>query len=197
MKLSAGEKKRHQILDGTLEIIAADGVDAITHRSVGKQAGVSHGVVSYHFPTRDSLIYKSFEHYFGSFEDLQAKAGWTPEEKMTKRRIVDVLTKVVAVELANASATLVEQELILVAARRPELAALYREWEDKGISVFSEGLKHSGYENPRRIALVLVNFIRGFLLESLTDPALTERHFKDRATIFVANLSSETGKNKR
>ena len=195
MKLSAGERKRHQILDAALKVIAADGVDAVTHRSVGKQAGVSHGVVSYHFPTRDSLIYRSFEHYFGSFADLQAKAGWSSKEKMSKRRIVDVLTKVVAVELADASATLVEQELLLVAARRPELAALYREWEEKGISVFSEGLKRSGYKTPRRIALVLVNFIRGFLLESLTDPALTELDFKERAKIFVANLSSETTKN--
>ncbi len=196
MKLSAGQKKRRQILDAALKVIAADGVDAVTHRSVGRQADVSHGVVSYHFPTRDSLIYKSFEHYFGSFEDLQAKAGWTPEEKMSKRRIVDVLTKVVSVELADARATLVEQELILVAARRPELAALYRKWEEKGISIFSEGLKRSGYKNPRQIAFVLVNFIRGFLLESLTDPALTEQHFKERAKIFVANLSFETAKNK-
>ena len=196
MKLSAGERKRHQILDAALKVIAADGVDAVTHRSVGKQAGVSHGVVSYHFPTRDSLIYKSFEHYFGSFEDLQAQAGWSPKEKMSKQRIVDVLTKVVAVELTNTGATLVEQELLLVAARRPELAALYREWEERGISVFTEGLKSSGYKNPRRIALVLVNFIRGFLLESLTDPALTEQHFKERAKIFVANLPLETVKKK-
>ncbi|MCP3670502.1 MAG: TetR family transcriptional regulator, partial [Gammaproteobacteria bacterium] len=60
MKLSAGEKTRQLILDSVLAVIAKEGVDAITHRRVGHEAGVSHGVVSYHFPTRDELIYKSF-----------------------------------------------------------------------------------------------------------------------------------------
>ena len=192
MRLSAGEKKRRQILDAALLVIAKEGVDAVTHRRAGLEAGVSHGVVSYHFPTRDGLIQKSFEHYFGTFEDLQAIAGWTPDEKMSKRRIVDILTTVVAEELAEGITTLVEQELILVAARRPELAAMYRDWELRGINSFAAGLKKSGYKQPKRTAQILVNFIRGFLLECLTDPSLTEEHFRKRANVLLTGLSSQT-----
>lgn len=191
MRLSAGEKRKRQILDAALEVIAAQGLDAVTHRSVGRQANVSNGVVCYHFPTRGSLILKSFEHYFGSFEDLMTKAGWKTDEKMTKRRIGDILSAVVAEELACASTTLVEQELILIAARKPELAALYRDWEKKGIDIFAAGLKKSGYKKPMRVAQILVNIIRGFLLESLTDPSLTVHHFKERATIILTSISSQ------
>lgn len=76
MRLSAGEKTRQKILDSVLAVIAKEGVDAITHRRVGHEAGLSHGVVSYHFPTRDELIYESFEYYYSDFEDIQTNAGW-------------------------------------------------------------------------------------------------------------------------
>ena len=192
MRLSAGEKRKQQILMATLETIADQGVDAVTHRSVGRQAGLSNGVVSYHFPTRDSLILKSFEYYFGSFEDLLTKAGWKSDEKMTTRRIIDILTAVIAEELVSAKTTLVEQELILIAARKPELAALYREWEKIGLEIFAAGLKQSGFEKPMRIAKIIVNVIRGFLLESLTDFSLTKMHFKERISVLITSLSSQS-----
>jgi len=194
MSLSAGEKRKKQILDATLEVIADQGVDAVTHRSVGKQAGLSNGVVSYHFPTRDSLLFKSFEYYFGSFEDLMAKAGWKVDEKMTTRSIIDYLCAVIAQEMVSAKITLVEQELILIAARKPELAALYRAWEKNGLDIFAAGLKQSGFEKPMRIAKIIVNVIRGFLLESLTDPALTAKHFKERVSVLITSLAPQKSK---
>lgn len=191
MRLSAGEKKRRQILEAALQVIAMEGVDAVTHRRVAKETEVSHGVVSYHFSTRDSLIHESFEYYFGSFEGLQTKAGWKPDEKMSKRQIVDILTLIVGEELSDVRGTLVEQELILIAARSPKLAELYREWERTGIDVFTAGLKTSGYKQPERVAQILINFIRGFLLEHLTDHSLTEKHFKQRAEVLLTAFSSQ------
>lgn len=191
MQLSAGEKKRRQILEAALQVIAMEGIDAVTHRRVAKETKVSHGVVSYHFSTRDSLIHESFVFYFGSIEDLQTKAGWQPNEKMSKRRIVDILTSIVGEELSDVRSTLVEQELILVAARSPKLAVLYRDWESTGIDIFAAGLKTSGYKQPERVARILINFVRGFLLEHLTDHSLTEKHFKQRAEILLAAFSSQ------
>ncbi len=189
MKLSAGEKTRRQILDSVLAVIAKEGVDAITHRRVGHEAGVSHGVVSYHFPTRDELIYKSFEHYFSDFEDIQGKVGWDTEKKMTKRQLVDIMTAIVAEELSYGSSILVEQELILIAARNPEYAAHYREREKNWIEALSQCLKQSGYKHPLQTARILFNFASGFLLECLTDPSLTEKHFRQRTNILITALS--------
>jgi len=189
MKLSAGEKTRQQILDSVLAVIAKEGVDAITHRRVGQEAGVSHGVVSYHFPTRDELIYKSFEYYFSDVEDIHAKVGWDPRKKMTKRQLVDMLTAIVSEELTNGPSILVEQELILIAARNPEYAAHYREREKIWLDELSKGLKQSGYKQPLQTARILFNFASGFLLECLTDPSLTEKHFRQRTNILVTALS--------
>ena len=109
--------------------------------------GESHGVVGYHFTTRDSLIHKAFKFYFGSFRELMADSGWNPEKKMSPEQIVNALAAMIAYEVENPKATLVEQEMILVAARNPELAELYRNWEKQGVEIFIAGLKASGYQN--------------------------------------------------
>ncbi len=190
MKLSAGEKTRQQVLDSVLAVIAKEGVDAITHRRVGHEAGVSHGVVCYHFPTRDELIYKSFEYYFSDVEDIQVKVGWDPRKKMTKGQLVDIMTAIVAEELASGgSSILVEQELILIAARKPEYAEHYYEREKAWLDIISKGLKRSGYKQPQQTARILFNFASGFLLECLIDPSLTDKHFRQRANILLTALS--------
>lgn len=163
----------------------------MTHRRVGHEAGVSHGVVSYHFPTRNELIYKSFSHYFGTIEFHRERFGWTPTRKVTKRRIVDILTSQVAEELAGGGTTVrVEQELILYASRRSELAALYNDWEQEIVDMLAVSLKQSRYSQPQLIARILISLTRGFLLESLINPSLTEGHFRQRASSVLTSFSS-------
>lgn len=188
MPLRAGEKKRRQILDAALAVIAAEGMDAITHRRVGRQADVSHGVVSYHFPTRESLIYKSFEHYFGSFEDYQGKGGWRVDQPVSsKRQLVEHLTDMVTRELLDEKDIVVEQEFLLLAYRNPDLAAYLRDWQTTGVKLLATGLKQSGYKNSKGLALALLNLMRGFLLECLTDPTLTAQDFKKRVQILLSS----------
>ena len=189
MELSAGERRRRQIFDAVLQTIAKEGVDAVTHRRVGQEAGVSHGVVSYHFPTRDELIYKSFEYYLGTVEDYLDQIGWKPGEKVTKRRLLSILTAVVEEDLANQVTTKVEQELILYASRTPKLARLYRSWEQSVVDTLAIGLKQLHYKQTQQIARILISLARGFLLESLTNPSLTEKHFRQRAKLLLASFS--------
>lgn len=176
-------------MDAVIQTIAKEGVDAVTHRRVGQEAGVSHGVVSYHFPTREELIYKSFEYYLGTVEDYLDVVGWKPGEKMTRRRLLSILTAVVEEDLAGKTTTKVEQELILYASRNLELATLYNAWEQSVVNTLAIGLKQLRYKRPQMIARILVSLARGFLLESLTNPSLTEKHFRQRANLVLTSMS--------
>jgi DNA-binding transcriptional regulator YbjK len=182
---SAGERRQRQILDAVLQTIAKEGVDAVTHRRVGQEGGVSHGVVSYHFPTREELIYKSFEYYLGTVEDYLVQVGWKPGQKMTKRRLLSLLTGVVEEDLAEKVTTKVEQELILYASRKPELAELYNTWEQTVVDTLAMGLRQLRYKRPQQLARILTSLARGFLLESLTNPSLTEKDFRQRAKLLL------------
>ncbi|MFP6581009.1 MAG: TetR family transcriptional regulator [Candidatus Hydrogenedentota bacterium] len=192
MKLSAGKRKRQQILDAALQTIAKEGVDAVTHRRVGQEAGVSHGVVSYHFPTRDELIFKSFEHHLGTVDDYLEQTGRQPNKKMTKNRLLSNIANVVAEDLAGKTVTKVEQELILYATRKPELARLYNAWEQTVVDTLALDLKQLRYKRPKEIARILVSLARGFLLESLTNPSLTEKDFKQRANILLKSFPMQS-----
>lgn len=177
-------------MDAALEVIGEKGVDAITHRSVGAQAGVSHGVVSYYFPARDSIIHKSFEYYLSSVDEYEDKYGWLPDEAMSTNQIAEFMTALVSEELASPTLILVEQELLLVAARNSELSMMYRDWEKKVLESFAAGLKRSGYKQPQRFAKALLNFTRGFLLERLTDPTLSKQEFKKRVLPLLSSIAS-------
>ncbi len=194
MGISAGERKRQQILDAVLQTIAKEGIDAVTHRRVGEEAGVSHGVVSYHFPTREELIYKSFEYHLGTVDDYLEQSGWQQNEKMTKNRLLSNITDVVAEELAGKTVTKVEQELILYATRKPGLAKLYNAWEQSVVDTLAIDLKQLRYKRPKEIARILVSLARGFLLESLTNPSLTEKQFKQRVKILLDSLPMQSAK---
>jgi AcrR family transcriptional regulator len=47
---------RLALLDATVEVVARDGLDGVSYRSVAEEAGTTAGLVFYHFGSRDSLI---------------------------------------------------------------------------------------------------------------------------------------------
>ncbi|MBK8199295.1 MAG: TetR family transcriptional regulator [Acidobacteria bacterium] len=185
MQISAGEKTRQQILRGALAVIEKEGVDAITHRRVGSEAEQSHGVVSYHFPTRDVLIQKAFEFHLGSAENYVSALGLRTDQRLTRAHLSKLLTRLVAEELADARSIKIDLELSLYGARKPTLAELFDNWMRIGCQNLSLALHHGGYEQPDELARSLVNLMRGFLLECLTNKTLTKLDFQARLELLL------------
>jgi len=191
MGLSAGDRKRQQILEAALQTIAKEGVDAVTHRRVGEEAAVSHGVVSYHFATRDELIYKSFEYFLGNVDEYVERIGWKVDNTDSVEKLLSNLALAINEELEEKWSTKVELELILYASRQPELADLYNEWEQTVVDKLSSHLKQLHYKRPKEIARIFVSLGRGFLLECVTNPTLTEKHYRQRAKLLLSSFSRE------
>ena len=187
--VKAGERTRRQVLEAALQVIDKEGVDAVTHRRVGQEAGLSHGVVGYHFPTRDALIHKAFETHLGSFQDYGAKIGWAPTKNMTRAQVVDVLARVVKEEIMERSSLRLDLELALYGARNPEFADLLTGWVQEGVDRLAGDLKYSGYKQSDVLARALTDLVRGFLLDCLSDPTLTEKDFRQRANALLSAFS--------
>lgn len=185
MQISAGEKTRQQILKGALAVIEKEGVDAVTHRRVGSEAAQSHGVVSYHFPTRDVLIQKAFEFHLGSAENYVSALGWRTDQPLTRAHLSKLLTRLVAEELTDVGSIKIDLELSLYGARRPALAELFDNWVHIRCQNLSRALHQGGYEQPDELARSLVNLVRGFLLECLTNKTLTKLDFQARLEILL------------
>ncbi|MBW5480811.1 TetR/AcrR family transcriptional regulator [Streptomyces bambusae] len=53
---ASGSERRRAIADSGIRIIARDGVRALTHRAVDREAGIPQGSTSYHAKTRLALV---------------------------------------------------------------------------------------------------------------------------------------------
>jgi AcrR family transcriptional regulator len=54
--------RRTQLCAAMLELVATQGVEALSVRQVAAAAGVSIGTVQYHFPTKQAMLTAAFEH---------------------------------------------------------------------------------------------------------------------------------------
>jgi TetR/AcrR family transcriptional regulator, regulator of biofilm formation and stress response len=59
-RIARGAARRDVILRAAVDVVAAGGASALTHRSVADRAGVPHATVAYHFKTAADLRLETF-----------------------------------------------------------------------------------------------------------------------------------------
>ena len=57
----AAGSRRDQIVEATLRVIGARGADAVTHRAVAAEAGVSLALTTYYFDSKQALVAEALE----------------------------------------------------------------------------------------------------------------------------------------
>lgn len=57
-----GEVRRLQLIDATISTLAKRGFSDTTMVDIAKQAGLSHGIINFHFETKDKLLVATLEH---------------------------------------------------------------------------------------------------------------------------------------
>ena len=162
------ERTRQGILEAALRVVARGGVDAVTHRSVAKEAGLTHGTLTYHFASRDDIVLAAFRQYIATYlEKLEAlfeeraEAGWT---------VVDFSVELQKRQLRERELLAAEYELILYASRNDALAREYQRWQRRMESEIAQVLEEQGATRPREAARIIMGLTRAFELSCLTEP---------------------------
>ena len=90
------EKKfltRQKLLEATMEIIAAEGLDGVTMAKVAERTGLSRGICNYHFDTKEQLMLEAFRvlyrEYQEAWQGALADVTISPERKLA--RLVETL----------------------------------------------------------------------------------------------------------
>jgi AcrR family transcriptional regulator len=73
---------RKRLIGCALEVLASEGVDAVTVRRVARSAGISHGAPLRHFPSRAALLCAVAG---TGFAELAARFGAVPAGKAAQR----------------------------------------------------------------------------------------------------------------
>lgn len=178
-----------RILWATLELIAEGSVDAVTHRAVAARAGVSPGSTTHHFATREDLVREAFRLYLDVGETkIRALLDHHAQGSEPLDRVAAILTTIVSRDF-TAGLVRAEYELLLHACTDSELASEVRAWEERLVGGLAEALEKGGVIRPMRAARTLVNLARGYELEAMLNPNLTDSDFHDRIELILAAIA--------
>jgi TetR/AcrR family transcriptional regulator, regulator of biofilm formation and stress response len=151
---------RDALLDATARVVAREGFRGLTYRSVAREAGLTHGLVAYHFGSRDKLIHEAT---VKAAREAIAGSSLDPESGLLKDFASDLAR--LAAEVPDAQAF--QFELALEARRRsellPEIRALYEQY----IGVVEQALERFGVESRPALARLVFAALDGLMLQQL------------------------------
>ncbi|MGY1637167.1 TetR/AcrR family transcriptional regulator [Geodermatophilus sp. SYSU D00742] len=105
---------RPALLAAAVRVVAERGLRNLTYRAVAHEAGVTHGLVTHHFGTRDALIHAALEYSLqSSIPAITSDPG--------SGRIESLFAGLAELVQGDPGTQAFQYELILEARRRPEL----------------------------------------------------------------------------
>lgn len=173
---SAQTDRRALLLQRAIELVAAGGLGAVTHRSVEKAAGAPHGSVTYWFGSRDGLVAAMVDRLA---TECEAQAGQIATDVAAAFETGGPDPRVVAKAVAawiddGREMHLARLELELAAIRDPRL----REKMTAAASIFwrlCEPLAAAtGAADPQREGRALASMVDGLLLDRLAHAPQSE-----------------------
>lgn len=127
------EGRRRKIVEAAAELIPEVGVAGLTHRLVAARAGVALGATTYYFTDLDELSAAALRHLTDRMAaDLAAWAAVLDASDDVPATLAELTVEY----LADRRKALLETELYVAAARRPELRPLAQEWDDGLVRIF-------------------------------------------------------------
>jgi DNA-binding transcriptional regulator YbjK len=165
-----GAERRAAILAATVRLLVRDGLAAVTHRAVAREAGVPLAATTYYFESKDELVTEALAilvaDEIGRVSERAAALG---EDISSPSRSAAAVAEVLFPDAEAAGGLLAKFELYLEAARRPGLRATAAEWQ-RAFEALAEGaLTAAGAADPKRLAPLLVAGIDGLLVHRLSE----------------------------
>ncbi len=179
--------RRQLILDTTLKMIAAGGIDSVTHRKVAEAAGIPLGSTTYYFDSREHLLREVFEYYIAMAMSLHESLKTTPINSSSD--LVNFLVELTNREIQDERLLLAEYEMTLFAARNERIAGLLHEWDSVMVANIAEALTALGAKRPQDAGRTILHFVRGYELDGLSrhtpDPNGFRRRIQDMLAAFI------------
>ena len=165
--ISRGEG-RDALCAALARIVARDGLDGVTFRSVAAEAGVTHGLASYHFGNRETMIIEALT--WAVRESIQR--GRLGEDAATLEEFAADVPALMAEEPQEA---VFQFQLALEGQRRPELLAQVQATYDDYVSEVRATLSRLALADDEPLARLVFAAIDGLSMQQLIyrEPART------------------------
>jgi TetR/AcrR family transcriptional regulator, transcriptional repressor of bet genes len=177
------EQRRAEIVEGLLEVMAKEGYARATIAAIGKAAGLTPGLLHYHFRSKQEILVALVEHLVakaaGRTADRLARAGAAP-----RRRLEAFVDAYVALD-DDADAKAVNAWVVIgsEALREPEVRALYVHALETTLAALQELIgaclqaESRSTRQANRIAAALLSAIEGAYRVSAAAPGVLPEGF--------------------
>jgi len=179
--------RAHRLLEATLRVIGRVGIEAVTHRAVASEAGVSVGAITHHFASRDLLVEAALGFAVAcELERVQTFARKIQPKLFDRVAWIEALVAWYARELDDDPETHIACfEAFLRGAREPRHRALVRDWFSAYHQTAELALRAAGSQQPREHAQIFVSALTGLVLQQL---ALRRPRFRSRTAPLLGGL---------
>ena len=143
--------RRRQLIEATIDVLAARGYASLTIGDVARQAGLSMGIVNFHFSSKETLLAETLRHLANQYSQNWTNAVSEPGD--------DPAARLYAMTAADFAPSICEPRTLQAwvsfwaeAQSRPAYDALYGEQEAEYVARL-EGMcadlcEHGGYDRP-------------------------------------------------
>jgi DNA-binding transcriptional regulator YbjK len=167
-----GAKRRTAVLEATLRLLAREGASAITHRAVAREADVPIAATTYYFSSKDDLIAEAFRLHAEKEARRVAAATKAIDAQLSRAQLADQLAKFLFEGLHQARSSLIaEYELLIQAARKPELEAYSRIFYDTIEAQLARTLSSIGAPHVEHDTTIIMAILAGLEVDNLSTPA--------------------------
>lgn len=163
-----GAKRRQELLEATLRVLAREGSAGVTMRAVAAEAGVPTTATTYYFESKQELLLEVWRLHAEREAARVADATDAITVEATPKALGDQLAAFVHEGLGSGRERLLaEVELLLEAARDGELEELTRVWHQAIRERMRGILAATGSPNPDLDARLVIAATAGLELDNL------------------------------
>lgn len=162
---------QERIGDATIYVIATQGFDVVSVRTVAEQTGVTGGTIQYHFPTRESLLASALQRSFDRQRELLRS---TDRDLPPDEYLFACLVKLLPTNPRYSEDAIAWVAFVAASKTRPWLAELVQSALDTFHAFLASHLEHALAEgsvvlasSPQQSARLLSALLDGLTLDSV------------------------------
>jgi AcrR family transcriptional regulator len=164
---------RDRLIDAAFAVVAREGLDAASVKTIAAEAGVTSGLLHYHFPCKDALLVAALRQGLDAYvERSRARRADYPADKLLDAFAADARAAV----REEADFFRVRLAFAARAMTHPELAAELRALnaiaiEETALTLAAAAGRKKANAKDRALATTVKASFDGIMLACLTDPA--------------------------
>ncbi|MGK3957576.1 TetR/AcrR family transcriptional regulator [Arthrobacter sp. R4] len=159
---------REALVRAAIDVVAEEGLDALSFRKVALRAGVNNTLITHHFGSKDAL--------------LEAAAEWATEKSQQFSELTNIASPIdeefaaglVGLVTDDPNLQVFQYYMALAARRSPQLQKIAETLHESYIEGIARTLEHYGYKGDRAAAHAVYAALDGLVFHQLTVPRIVD-----------------------